>query len=247
MTFIRRKAKRAVIVVSFLVVAGGVLFYQHGRTVWVPVYYKLAGKRTLDDVLATYGTAARERLRYHFETAAVEYPPSNIVLLASKFEERLEVWSTGDTAPVFIRAYPIQALSGQSGPKLAEGDGQVPEGFYRVIGLNPNSAYHLSLKLNYPNELDLIHARAEGRNSPGSDIFIHGKDVSVGCLAMGDRAVEDLFVMVADVGKDNVSIVIAPHDPRLAPLSALGHADWVRALYSRIEHEFRRYRIASES
>ncbi len=247
MTFMKKKAKRAVIISLLLVIAGGVLFYQQGRTIWVPVYYKLAGKRTLDDVLATYGAAARERLRNRFEMAAVEYPPSEIVLLASKREKRLEVWSTGDTAPTFIRAYPIQALSGQSGPKLVEGDGQVPEGFYRVIGFNPNSAFHLSLKLNYPNEFDLTHAGSEGRNSPGSDIFIHGKAVSVGCLAMGDKAVEDLFVMVADVGKDNVSVVIAPHDPRIAPLSALGHANWVGALYSRIETEFRRFRIASES
>ena len=100
----------------------------------------------------------------------------------------------------------------------------------------------MSLKLNYPNEFDRHNALVDGRASPGSNIFIHGKATSIGCLAMGDQAAEDLFVLVSDLGIDKVSIVIAPHDPRAAPLDSSGHPEWVRDLYSRIEDEFDQYR-----
>ena len=80
--------------------------------------------------------------------------------------------------------------------KLREGDRQVPEGLYRLIGRNPNSNYHLSMKLDYPNSYDPRHAKREGRSNPGSNIFIHGKSLSVGCLAMSGEAIEAFFVLV---------------------------------------------------
>ncbi|NJN46820.1 MAG: L,D-transpeptidase family protein [Candidatus Competibacteraceae bacterium] len=92
-----------------------------------------------------------------------------------------------------IKHYPVLAASGTLGPKLCEGDRQVPEGIYRIKSLNPNSAYHLSLELDYPNAFDLRQAERDGRNNPGSAICIHGKAVSVGCLAMGDTAIEELY------------------------------------------------------
>ena len=139
----------------------------------------------------------------------------------------------------FIRDYSIQAASGVSGPKLRQGDRQVPEGVYRIAGLNPNSHYHLSMKLNYPNEFDLYHADQEGRFDPGGDIFIHGKAVSIGCLAMGDEAIEELFVLAAQVGKENVKVVIAPRDPRTLPLDTdtEGMPEWAGELYDQISSE----------
>ena len=74
----------------------------------------------------------------------------------------------------------------------------MPEGVYRIVALNPNSSYHLSMKLDYPTEFDLSKARAEGRTRPGSDIFIHGKAVSIGCVAVGDDAIEEIFVLVRE-------------------------------------------------
>jgi murein L,D-transpeptidase YafK len=112
-----------------------------------------------------------------------------------------------------IRDYYIQVASGGAGPKLRQGDRQVPEGIYRIVKLDPNSHYHLSMKLNYPNEFDLLHARQDGRKAPGSNILIHGKAVSIGCLAMGDEAIEELFVLTEHVGVEKVKVVIAPHDP----------------------------------
>ena len=76
------------------------------------------------------------------------------------------------------RLYPLAATSGQLGPKRHTGDCQVPEGFYEIYRFNPQSNFHLSLGLNYPNTAD----RALGEPAPGSDIFIHGGAVTMGYL-----------------------------------------------------------------
>src|SRR5690606_4961 len=97
----------------------------------------------------------------------------------------------------FVRALPVLAASGRVGPKLQYGDYQVPEGFYRIEALNPNSRFHLALRVNYPNAFDRAEAAREGRTHLGGDIMIHGSNASVGCLAMGDVVSEDLFVLAA--------------------------------------------------
>ena len=203
-----------------------------------------AHNRTVAEVIQAYGTEATARLVPYFEEAGLAYPPETVKFLALKKERRLEVWAGTTKAMTFIRSYPIRAASGGPGPKLREGDRQVPEGHYKIIGLNPNSSYHLSMKLNYPNRFDLSHAQAEGRDEPGSNIFIHGRAVSIGCLAMGDPAIEELFVLTAAVGKENVSVTIAPHDPRHRPLEtgASDLPDWTPGLYSSITQEFNRFR-----
>jgi hypothetical protein len=70
-----------------------------------------------------------------------------------------------------------------------------------------------------------------GRTNLGSDIFVHGKAISVGCLAMGDEAIEELFVLTSDVGRENVRVVIAPSDPRTHELSVPSSPVWVADLY----------------
>ena len=127
---------------------------------------------------------------------------------------RLELWAFEDDSWVFIRSYLILAASGHAGPKLREGDRQVPEGTYRIESLNPNSSYHLSMKLEYPNDYDLEKARGEGRINLGGDIFIHGKAVSIGCLAIGDEAIEELFCLVGSQWPTEVKVLIAPNDLR---------------------------------
>ncbi len=199
----------------------------------------LDGQRTVEDVLQAYGPYATLKLASYFAKANVSYPPSEIVFIALKQEKKLELWARGSGEFRFIRDYDIQAASGVAGPKLRQGDEQVPEGIYHIEGLNPNSHYHLSMKINYPNEFDRFHAWQEGRSKPGSDIFIHGKASSIGCLAMGDEAIEELFVLTANVGVDNVKVVIAPHDPRVYPLVADTEKlpDWTFELYSNISRE----------
>jgi hypothetical protein len=100
------------------------------------------------------------------------------------------------------------------------------------------------MKLNYPNQFDLKHALSEGRDEPGTNIFIHGKAVSIGCLAMGDKAIEELFVLTAMTGKSAIEIAIAPSDPRNGDIIPLadGHPDWVKSLYTDISLYFSHFK-----
>lgn len=207
----------------------------------MPLYQKVAGARTISEVVDTYGAKARERLILYFEEAQIQYPPKAVTLLAIKNSAKLELWVKNNSNNTFIREYPIQALSGVPGPKLKEGDYQVPEGVYDIEYLNPNSSYHLSMKLNYPNAFDLKHAKAEGRNEPGTNIFIHGKAVSIGCLAMGDEVVEELFILATDIGYTNIQVAIAPSDPRTQKLTAIKEIVWTKELYSNIHDFFANY------
>jgi len=234
----KRSSQLFVVGIGLVCVA---VLYVHGRSLWVPVLNMFSETRTVADVVATYGASARDRLRPYFAAAGVAYPPDRVSLLGIKDAARLELWAGSESEQRFVRAYPILALSGGAGPKLREGDRQVPEGLYEIEALNPNSAYHLSLKLNYPNAFDREHAAAEGRGEPGTNIFIHGKAVSIGCLAMGDAAIEELFVLAVDVGKSRVRVAIAPSDPRLHPLSTAVEPGWVSVLYQQLNAYFGKY------
>jgi murein L,D-transpeptidase YafK len=202
--------------------------------------------KTIDDRLAEFGDAVRTRFAPRFETAGVPYPPARVTFIAIKQNRVLQVYAAGaDGAFRFICSYPVVAASGELGPKLKEGDRQVPEGIYRVRELNPNSLYHLSLWLNYPNEFDLARAAEDGRTEPGSEIMIHGGDGSRGCLAMGDEVAEDLFVLAAITGIENVTVVITPVDFRARDFAAPeGTPPWTGDLYERIARELRLYPAA---
>ena len=204
------------------------------------LYQVLRGKRTVAERVDEFGTAVRARLAPDFERAGVSYPPRAAVLLGLKDEMRLEVW-VSDGGPSFemLRSYPILAGSGTLGPKLREGDRQVPEGLYRVESLNPNSVFHLSLRLDYPNEFDAARGGLDGRGDLGGDIMIHGKSRSIGCLAMGDEAAEDLFVLAAETGVGNVSVILSPVDFRVRELpSDMPYVpQWTAGLYDEIERE----------
>jgi murein L,D-transpeptidase YafK len=202
-------------------------------------YLPLPGQRNVADILQTYGKYTSNKLDHYFTKAKVSYPPRDVTLIALKQEKKLELWARDTGEFRFIRDYYILAASGEAGPKLRQGDKQVPEGVYRITELNPNSHYHLSMKINYPNDFDLYHAEQDGRTDLGSDIFIHGKDASIGCLAMGDAAINELFVLAAQVGTNNVKVVIAPHDPRVYPLQANPEEfpQWTSELYSIISRE----------
>jgi murein L,D-transpeptidase YafK len=118
-----------------------------------------------------------------------------VFLRAFKEERQLELFVKSRRSGTFdlFRTYPIAAASGRLGPKLAEGDGQVPEGFYFVppAAMNPNSRYHLAFNLGFPNSYDL------SQGCTGSLIMIHGNQVSIGCLAMTDEKIEEIFTLCA--------------------------------------------------
>lgn len=116
-----------------------------------------------------------------------------VFLRAFKEERVLEVFvqSKADGKYYMFRSYPIAAASGKLGPKLAEGDGQVPEGFYYVTkaAMNPNSTYHLAFNIGFPNAYDRAHGRT------GSFIMVHGNRLSIGCLAMTDEKIEEIYTL----------------------------------------------------
>lgn len=197
----------------------------------------------MGEAITRYGAAAQRRLEPCFRGSGVAYPPERAALLAFKAERRLELWARDSRAWIYVKRYRILAASGEAGPKLREGDRQVPEGIYRIVRLNPHSRFHLSMKLDYPNSFDLRYAASEGRRKPGNDIFIHGKARSAGCVAVGDPAIEELFVLVHALGIDNTRVLIAPRDLRWQPLSAgaAPRRGWVMRLYEILSDELGRF------
>ena len=201
---------------------------------------------SVERVVDRYYEKVKSRLEPRFRFADVEWPPKRVSLVAFKEQKRMEIWAEKEGQWVFVHDYDIRGISGVSGPKLREGDRQVPEGFYRILWLNPQSNFHLSLKLDYPNVQDRKQARREGRNGLGGDIFIHGESASRGCLAMGNNAIEDIFVLTALVGKQNVSVLISPRDFRVEPLGLATNMDsenreWVLNLTRDIANELEKY------
>ena len=203
-----------------------------------------SAEQTVAGRVAQFGDAADKRLAPHFAAAGVRYPPSRVTFIGLKQERQLQLYAAGPTGAFhFVRAYPILAASGNLGPKLREGDAQVPEGLYRIESLNPNSRFHLSLRVSYPNAFDREQAKAEGRRNLGGDIMIHGNAVSIGCLAMGDVAAEDLFVLAHRTGLRNIQVILSPVDFRDGKRADFGPAapQWLDRLYKSISAELARY------
>ena len=202
-----------------------------------PGILRLRGKYTVSDRIEQYGQKVRPRLINSFLNSGLPYPPSEILLLGLKQERLLDVYGkSGGDRFVKVLSYPIVAASGGGGPKMREGDMQVPEGFYRIESLNPNSLYHLSLRVNYSNEFDKRMASKEGRANLGGDIMIHGSDVSIGCLAMGDNAIEEIFILAADTKLENINVVLSPCDFRkgYAPRFFISESKWINYLHDDI-------------
>lgn len=126
----------------------------------------------------------------------------DIYLRAFKLEKVVEVWlkNPGETKYKLFKTYDICASSGDLGPKRAEGDGQVPEGFYRIDLFNPKSEYYLSMRISYPNSSDVT--LKEGKSAGGS-IMIHGNCVTICCLPMTDDKIKELYVLCLEARNRN--------------------------------------------
>lgn len=172
------------------------------------------GYRTTQQVTEICRTTTETRYTPAVEKAGIPFPPSNLRLLAFKEEKRLDIYTEFYEKKIWLHSYHFTAQSGKRGPKQKEGDRQIPEGIYGVEYLNPNSRFHLSFKITYPNQQDRERAIRAGIKSPGTDIFIHGGASSVGCIAIGDRAIEELFTLVNLTGTQNVQVYIFPNDAR---------------------------------
>lgn len=136
----------------------------------------------------------------------------NVLFIAYKTEKILELYvkEKEETAYELLETYPICASSGKLGPKLQQGDNQVPEGFYFIEKFNPSSNYYLSLGLNYPNSADRIKSNA---TDLGGDIYIHGSCVTIGCLPMTDDKIKEIYlfsVYAKNCGQNKIPVYIYP-------------------------------------
>lgn len=135
-------------------------------------------------------------LKKEFNAKGLEWPAKYVYIRSFKYDAQLEVWvkqSRKDKYKLF-KTYKVCMQSGTVGPKRMQGDFQVPEGFYYINEFNPNSNYHLSLGLNYPNASDRILSDPA---QPGGDIYIHGSCVSVGCIPVTDAEIEELYLITS--------------------------------------------------
>lgn len=200
--------------------------------------------RTVDAVVRSIGSIARDRFHPVCTRKGIPWPPARIVLLAFKREKLLEVWGAAATGSYRrLATYRVLASSGHAGPKRREGDRQVPEGFYHLTELNPNSDFHLSLRVDYPNADDIRNSKL-AHGAMGGDIYIHGNRVSIGCLALGDNAIEELFPLAAQVPAAQRRIIIAPFDFRRHPKDPYPKEErWVHALYDSIRKELKAFPV----
>jgi murein L,D-transpeptidase YafK len=176
--------------------------------------------------------AAPVRVRSLLEQAGFAAIPDHLTLIAIKDERTLEVWGEDPQGWRLIHIYPFTTTSGTLGPKLRQGDLQIPEGLYRIEYLNPNSAHHLSMKVSYPNDFDRRMARRDDRTNLGGDIMIHGGAASIGCIPIGDPAIEELYHLVSEVGRTRVEVLIAPTDFRRGnEFPEIEGIDWEEELY----------------
>jgi len=155
---------------------------------------------------------SEKEIKQLFEKAGIDYPPKKLFLRIFKLERSIEIWAMDDESGRFklIDERLACALSGNVGPKRRQGDHQVPEGFYALSEFNPNSRFHLSLRVNYPNKADRAFCAG---SDPGGDIFIHGSCVSDGCVAIRDTPIEQLYVMASDAkagGQKSIPVHIFP-------------------------------------
>jgi len=163
-------------------------------------------KKILFFLLFSFFYIQTQPLKPIFQFKYNEYHVDKIYIRIFKFEKQMEIWLSDSSGFSLYKKYEICKLSGGFGPKRREGDLQVPEGFYYINDFNPNSKYYLSLGINYPNESDKILTDFK---NPGGLIYIHGDCVSVGCIAIGDKNIEELYYL-ARKSKERIEVHIFP-------------------------------------
>jgi len=241
-----------------------IAFYFFGKKIWYPYYQKcfltqkieplpvtecqpcIECNRTHIDECPKVPEAEKltsiQKLKRHLADADFIIYPKRLTLIGLKYEKILEVWGEHHGKQVYITSYPFTAFSGHLGPKFREGDRQIPEGIYGVGYLNPDSKFHLSININYPNAFDKKMAKEEKRTNLGSAIMIHGNAVTVGCIPIGDEKIEEVYHLVEKVGILNTKIILAPIDFRIRDVKVgKSKHPWVKELYHTIKEEMKKF------
>jgi len=252
-----------VTLLSFLALA----FYIFGKSTWYPYYKKCFIEQKVQAIPCKEPTpkeiliptnqipcpkcpsckeapklSSEQRLKRSLADSDFVIYPKKLTLIGLKNEQLLEVWGELKGKQVLIRTYPFTAFSGQLGPKFREGDRQIPEGIYGISYLNPNSKFHLSMRVNYPNAFDKKMAKREGRTKLGGDIMIHGSNRTIGCVPIGDDKIEELYFLAEKVGIVNIKVILSPIDFRLTDVNIKTKKhSWMKNLYSDIKKEMLPY------
>ena len=197
---------RPALIIAFLTASalGGLLWYNiHVHNLKLPIdhistlspeEYKQGKLREKDAM-----TRRSPRLTSELDTMGLQIG-SPVFIRIFKESRELEIWMKRKEDGKFqhVKTWKIAAMSGNLGPKLAEGDRQAPEGFYYVSPsqMKPDSAFHLAFNIGYPNTYDRAHGRT------GSFIMVHGNRVSAGCFAMTDNWIEEIYTLCAEALKN---------------------------------------------
>ena len=207
----------------------------------MPIVNKIKGSETVESRISAIQGDVWNRLENNLNLAGYKMDyPKEIILAAFKEERILQVYSKDFNGIKLIKEYPFTAFSGELGPKLKEGDKQIPEGIYEVEYLNPNSSFYLSIKVSYPNEFDKSKTELSDIADMGGDIFIHGKSATIGCIPLGDLAIEEVFVLTQKAINNGVKVIISPRDFRTkSEYPEIDGIDWENELYDIIKSEIK--------
>jgi murein L,D-transpeptidase YafK len=169
--------------------------------------------KRVKDAYTTYNESILKKLK----VLNIDKSNFQILFIAYKANKKLEIYvGNPEKQMSLFKIYNVCAQSGEIGPKNQSGDNQTPEGFYYINRFNPASNFHLSLGLNYPNQADKTRSNAADL---GGDIFIHGNCVSIGCLAMTDDVIKEIYtlaIMAKNVNQSKIPVIIAPFNFRLS-------------------------------
>ena len=231
--------KKLILIFGILVIV--IVFLTYGRSIYKPIFNKMKGKETTESRIEQIHKNVWSRLENNLDLAGYKMDyPKEIILAAFKEEQILQVYAKDYNGIKMIKEYPFTGYSGKLGPKLKEGDKQIPEGVYKVDYLNPNSSFYLSIKVSYPNEFDKSKTELTNTSDLGGDIFIHGKAATIGCIPIGDEAIEEVFLLTQKAINNNVKVIISPRDFRVnSSYPIIEEIDWENELYDKIKDELK--------
>jgi murein L,D-transpeptidase YafK len=194
-----------------------------------------------------------DTLQKQFAAKNLAWPAKYLYIRSFKYDGELEVWVKNERKDPYklFKTYKVCALAGSLGPKRMQGDYQVPEGFYYINEFNPNSNYYLSLGINYPNASDKILSDSL---HPGGDIYIHGSCVTVGCIPVTDKQIDEIYILSAfakNNGQDFIPVHIYPvryKNKRSAEyLSTITRADaQLKSFSERLENVYDHFEVTRQ-
>ena len=211
----------------------------------IDLFFSFKEKQTIESVVEKYISKVKASLKKDFKKNNLSLDDFEMGILAFKKEQLLEIYVRKNETENWklLKKYNFTAFSGEIGPKLNNGDNQIPEGIYQMEYLNPNSRFHLSIKVSYPNSFDLEKAKLDKRTDLGGDIMIHGKSATIDCIPVDDKNIEEIFILATKAKNKKFPIIIAPHDFRTnKTFPEIVGISWDNELYKKISDELNNFK-----